>query len=335
MLFRKSLFLLAAAVSAYGQTVPSDSDRPVVKRQPPIDLQGLWQVLDPKTGRALANYNISQNGTAFTMRFLPPGRPEAVSYEGTLQGALVTGKMRDFRSTEPLWLPLQIRIVDHDHLKDSLGTELTRATAAETASFREYRNFSFLSLPAGKFDLNGIWGGFGPGVQIAIWEKDGTLTMTEIRRGDPAFFHGIYFENPVITGQRGMWSPVTREAQWNESAISIISPDHLDFENKVLYRVSNPASHDLACDEQNSNLVRDYYAWLRGAIASSEGDHKSAKCWLTIGASFEFAPALSMLSALLLQDSSPDYPRAFDLASRGAAQGDVITELKRQGVTIK
>jgi hypothetical protein len=183
-------------------------------------------------------------------------------------------------------------------------------------------------MPTTRFDLNGIWGGFENGVQIAIRQNEGEITLTEVGPGQPPFFRGLYAANPRITGQRGMWSTTTRTVAWNDSTITVVSPDHLSFENKTLYRISQPASHDLACDDQNSNRVRDYYAWIRGVTASSEGDYKTAKCWQTIGVNFEFAPALSMLSALLLQDTAPDYPRAFDLASRGAAQGDVPAELQ-------
>jgi TPR repeat protein len=54
----------------------------------------------------------------------------------------------------------------------------------------------------------------------------------------------------------------------------------------------------------------------------------SARCWLTISADLGFAQGQSLLAALLIRGSPPDYSSAFRLASLAAAQGDVLGELQ-------
>lgn len=323
MQFRNAFLVCATTISAYSQTAPAGA--PIVRRQA-INLQGLWQVIDANRVIVLIRFNISQKGDAVTIQYLPEGKPDQPFYEGTLDGNHINGKYLDTRSQR--WTPMEISIVDNDHLRDDLGTILTRASPWVAASRMEYRRVSLLPVPAAPFNLNGTWEGFDAGVRIAISQNASEITLTEVRPGQPPFFRGSYATNPRITGKRGMWSTVSKTVEWNDSIITVLSPDHLSFENKVLYRASNPASHDLPCDAQNSNRVRDYYAWVRGTAASSERDYETAKCWLTIGANYEYAPALSMLAALLVQDSTPDYARAFDLASRGAAQSDFQAELQ-------
>jgi hypothetical protein len=327
MLFRKSLFVLAAAVSAHGQTVPSYSDRPIVRRQlpPDVSLQGLWQILS--NGKVFARFNINQTGNAVSIQFINEGKGELPFYEGTLQDrSHISGKCLDFRSADYQWVPMEISVIDVDHLRSSRGDTLIRATPSEAASFKEYRRISSLPMPATRFDLNGIWTVVEDGTRVAIAQNDGHITLTVARPDQPPFFHGSYTANPTITGQLGRWSTVSKTLEWTDSTITVVSPDHISVDNKLLYRQSNPASHDLVCDDLNSNRVRDYYAFVRGAVAYSERDYESAKCWLKVSTYFEYAPALSMLSALLLQDGSPDYTRAFNLASRGAAQNDVPAE---------
>jgi hypothetical protein len=323
MLFRNALLICGTALIAHSQS--QNLQTPVVRRQP-VDLRGLWQVINPRTVTVLVRFNISQTGNAVTIQYLPEGKPDQPFYEGTLDGNHITGKYLDTGSQR--WTPMEISIVDNDHLSDGLGTILTRASPWVAASNREYRRVSSLPIPATPFNLNGVWAVVEDGSQVAITQNQGEIMLTTTRPGQPPFFHGSYAANPTIKGRLARWSLTLKTLEFEDSTITVISPDHISVDKKLLYRASNPASHDLPCDAQNSNRVRDYYAWIRGATASSEGDYQTAKCWLSIGANYEFAPAESMLAALLLQDGTPDFARAFDLASRSAAQGDVPAELQ-------
>jgi hypothetical protein len=329
MYFRNALLVCATTISAYSQTQSAPSGTPIVRRQlpPDVSLQGLWQVKDVRTGKILGRFNINQTGDAVTIQYLAEGKPDQLFYEGTLLNrGHIDGKTLDFRSQR--WMPMEIGVIDSDTLRDNLGTILKRATPWEAASFMEYRRVSLLPVPAAPFNLNGVWTVVEDGSQVAITQNQGEIMLTTTRPGQPPFFNGSYTANPTITGRLARWSTSLKTLELENSTITVISPDHISLDNKLLYRQSNPASRDLPCDAQNSNRVRDYYAWVRGATASREGDYQTAKCWLTIGANYEFAPAQSTLAALLLQDSTPDYARAFDLVTRAASQSDVPAELQ-------
>jgi TPR repeat protein len=116
----------------------------------------------------------------------------------------------------------------------------------------------------------------------------------------------------------------------------IENPDEIsvNLENttSLFYRASTPPANDLPCNSQNQFHVTRYYAWVRGRVAGAANEMTSARCWLTISADLGFAPGQSLLAALLIRSSPPDYPSAFRLASQAAAQGDVLGELQLAGM---
>ena len=65
-------------------------------------------------------------------------------------------------------------------------------------------------------------------------------------------------------------------------------------------------------------------------MAASQKDFKTARCWLTIAAEWEFPAAQSMLAALIVKGTygTPDYPLAFSLVTRSAEQGDIAGEVQ-------
>jgi len=69
---------------------------------------------------------------------------------------------------------------------------------------------------------------------------------------------------------------------------------------------------------------------VRGKLASQEKDFKAARCWLSLGARWGFAPAQSALAALVIKGDNgakPDYALAFRLASDSAQAGDTTGQI--------
>ena len=260
------------------------------------DLRGLWQAhnpADPKT--IMAYYTVSQSGNGFTMTYLPAGKPEIVMFEGSFESnALVAGKAQ---GDTLRWTPAKIGVPDANHLKLEDGPMLIRATPSEAAIFKQLRRFSFTKIPEKPFNLAGTWS-LTNGRKAWISQNGDQFSMG-LDGSQTPFFRGRYVSNPVIKGEA-----LEREAntpKWVEQSIAVQDPDHLKSDGVTLFRVSKPASQDIACDEQNANHVKDYYAWVRGAMASSQKDYKTARCWLTIGADWEFPAAQSMLAALIVK----------------------------------
>ena len=140
--------------------------------------------------------------------------------------------------------------------------------------------------------------------------------------------------NPKIIGKGIPSNSPINKPIWVEEWLFIINPDNFRFNTPTgvfdWYRISNPAPHDIPCDEQNSLHLERAMAWVRGRVANSVHDFKSARCWLTIGANAGYAPAQSLLAALLLQQptsTDADYALAFQLASKSAQQNDIAGQL--------
>jgi hypothetical protein len=172
------------------------------------------------------------------------------------------------------------------------------------------RRMSLEQLPARPFDLSGTWS-FQDGQEVKITQSNGEIALQT--RPDGPFFRARYTSNPVIEGE-------------GRSTLTVMDPDVIQWDGKVIFRSSNPRSHDVACDEEDTSHVRAYYARLRGLVAYNEKDYKAVRCWLKIGADWGYAPAQSMLAALIIDakdGTAPDYALAFDLASKSAMEGDV------------
>jgi hypothetical protein len=306
-------FMILAAVAC-----AQDSTRP--------DLRGVWHFLDPGNPQTImADFTISQAGDDVVMRLLPVEKPDMVVYEGTFESStVIAGRQRDMRAPEEnRWQPLKVTVTDANHLQLGTGLTLTKAAPRDAAVFNMLRRMSLEKLPARPFDLDGKWS-FQNGLQVSITQNSGDIALKTEKEG--TFFRGRYTSNPLVGGEGLRQESPGSALKWGETNLTVLDPDHLRFQGKVMFRVSDPARHDVACDDQNTNHVKDYYARARGAAAYAEKDYQAARCWLTIGADWGYASAQSMLAALIIDGKAgtpPDYRLAFELASRSAEEGDV------------
>ena len=313
-----SVFTVLAAVAC-----AQDSTRP--------DLRGLWHIFDPGSPQtAVSDLTISQTGDGVVIRWLPPEKPDIVIYEGTFESnTVIAGRQLDTRAPqENRWQPLKVTVADANHLQLGRDVTLTKASPKDAAVFDMQRRMSLEKLPAKPFELDGKWS-FQNGLQVAVVQNNGDIALKTEREG--TFFRGRYTSNPLIDGEGLRQEPPGGALKWGGANLTVLDPDHLQLQGKVIYRSSNPPSHDIACDKENTSHVKGYYARARGAAAYAEKDYKAARCWLTIGADWGYPSAQSMLAALIIDGkdgAAPDYARAFDLASKSAAEGDVAGQFQ-------
>jgi hypothetical protein len=212
------------------------------------------------------------------------------------------------------------------------GLVLTKAAPRDAVIFNVLRRMSLERLPARPFDLNGTWS-YQNGQQITVTQNGDEIALKTDKGG--TIFRGRYTSNPLIGGEGPRPGPPAGGMRWVGTNLTVVDPDHLRLEGRILYRFSNPASRDVPCDAQNSNHVKDYYARLRGALAYSEKDYKAARCWLQIGADWGYPAAQSMLAALIIEGkdgTAPDYALAFDLASKSAESGNTAGQFELAGM---
>jgi hypothetical protein len=306
-------FMILAAVAC-----AQDSTRP--------DLSGVWHFLDPRNPQTImADFTISQAGDDVVLRLLPVEEPDIVVYEGTFESStVIAGRQRDMRAPEEnRWQPLKVTVTDAKHLQLGTGLTLTKAAPRDAALFNRLRRMSLEKLPASPFELQGKWS-FQNGLQVSIAQNSGDIALKTEREG--TVFRGRYTSNPLIGGEGLRPESPGGPLKWGETSLTVLDPDHLRLQGKIMFRVSDPSRHDVACDDQNTNHVKDYYARARGAAAYTEKDYQAARCWLTIGADWGYASAQSLLAALIIDGKAgtpPDYRLAFELASKSAEEGDV------------
>lgn len=315
---------ITGSPSARAQSRPGDV--PVASGLP--DLRGLWEVHDPRTkGDIASTYDLTQSGKRLTLHILSPGKSAETAYEGTfVSPAVIEGQSIDGDSTpdSPKQVPLRLSVKDANRMELDNGLLLTRVTGRQAASFRQMWRLSLTALPARPFDLSGTWTAAG-GYRISIRADNGGFVMSTTGAAPKPFFKGRYDRNPVIEGET--WAPNTPadNPRWIAARLAVQGPDVIIDGGVSLYRASKPPSHDIPCDGKNSSHVIDYYAWVRGTTALAEKDYKTARCWLSIAADWEFPQGQSALAALILQGNDgapPEYERAFELASKSAQQGD-------------
>lgn len=313
-----------------------------------VDLTGRW------TTGAFANnagekislgFIIVQKGESVKMILDFPGKPHLLMYNGHFDGpGRLVGKSRSASNSDdnPNWMTETMLIVDATHIKSAI-TSLVLAKVAGPSSLQAADmvpagESSKPYLRAAPFDLNGTWQGTAKDAAmfklIISQQKDGNLTIRYAMAGG-TFFRARYTQNPNITGQGIARNSDLKNPKWIEKSVFVDDPDHLHFNSEdrsdELFRVTNPAPHDLACDSQNSNHVARYYAMVRGRTADSQNDFAAAKCWLTISSEQGYAPAQSLLAALLVRRpdaSAADYGAAFRLATKSAQQGDIAGQLE-------
>jgi hypothetical protein len=312
-----------------------------------VDLSGRWSTppfVNNAGQKLTVGFVVTQKGENVTLILNQPGQPNLVMFEGHFESAnRLKGRSRgpSASNDNPNWTPDAMLVVDATHLKSAStpftlvkvgGRETVSAAAAVPA--KEGKPY----LREKPFDLNGTWQGIEKHAalfRVVISQKeDGELTMRFATVAAP-FFRARYVKNPTITGLGMSKDSDLKNPTWVERGIFIDDPDHIrynaDDKSFVFFRVTNPVRHDLACDDRNSNHVARFFALARGRMANAEHDSDTAKCWLVIGADQGYAPAQSMLAAVLLQQPAPsnaDYTLAFQMATKSAQQGDIAGELE-------
>jgi len=313
-------------------------ERPTLKRGGSVseghpDLQGLWQVFDPRDpNNARFSFNISQSGVDVTMKLVRSGKPELVAFEGTFEsGQSIAGNAFDVLAhpDNPQPRAAKITVLGADRIELG-GTAIVRATPVQAAIFNEKIRLSFQKLPDGPFDLSGTWS-FEDGYRVLIGQDNGELTMAPATAAQMPYFKGRYTSNPEIIGQGWTKGATVDNQKWTETRIVVDDPDHIWYLGRLLYRFSEPKSRDVGCDARNTNHVSGYFADVRGRQAAAAKDFKTAVCWFIVGSKWQYAPAQSMLAAIIIDgkgDAPRDYAVALDLASKSAEQGDAGGQLE-------
>ena len=320
--------LTILSVAGYAQDSTITNGRP--------DLEGLWEVHNPASPQTVvARFDICQSGNGLKMLFADTEKPAKLVYEGAFESnTSIAGKALDTNAAVERWEPMKVTVINANTLRlESGGLILMRATPRQVAYFRQLQRLSLSHISVRPFDLRGTWS-FDNGLQAAIAEETGEITLTEIKPAAKPFFRGRYTSNPDITGE-GIGSDGKGGAGVGHRRITVEDPDHILYEGKPVHRVSKPAAHDVPCDENNTNHVSDYYAWLRGTMALQEKDYRTAKCWLAVGADWQYPPAESLLAAVIVDGkdgTAPDYARAFNLLTKSASQGDVAAQFQLAGM---
>jgi hypothetical protein len=273
---------------------------------------------------------IMQSGDNITVKFLPPGRPEIVIYEGTFESdTVIAGRELDTSAPqENRWLPMRSVVRNLNQVQLDPKIILKRGTPNEAVPYEIMRRMASEKLPTGPFDLVGTWA-FETGQPVFVTKDGAEVGLKTEREGQ--FFRGRYTSNPVISGEGLRRDASGSGLTSGAMQVTVLDPDHLMFLGHLVSRTSNPPSHDVACDDHNASHVKGDYARARGAAAYSEKDYKAARCWLAIGADWGYASAQSMLAALIIDGkdgTAPDYALAFDLASKSAENGDMAGQFE-------
>jgi len=312
-------------------------ERPTIKRGGAVsesrpDLQGLWLVFNPGDPyNAAFGFTISQSGNNVTLKLVRSGKPELLAFDGTFESERsISGNAFDVLADpdNPQPRSAKITVLDADRIELG-GTQITRATPVQAAIYNEKVRLSFQKLPDAPFNLNGTWS-FEDGYRVLIRQDKSEFTMAPRGVRTP-FFRGEYTRNPLIVGKN--WAPhaTASNPNWVEKTLVVEDPDHIKVDGFLLYRVSSPPSHEVSCDAENTNHVSGYFADVRGRQAATAKDFKTAVCWFTVGARWQYAPAQSMLAAFVIDgkgDLPKDYAKAFDLATKSAEQGDAGGQLE-------
>ena len=327
---------LMMSLAAVGQTIPAPLGR--------VDLNGFWES-QPFTNnfgqQVKAGLKIVQHGDNVTVTMNMSGMPKRLVFEGHFDTeTVIKGKAPGLSGSpdKATWVPDVFAVTDGTHLKNH-GMALVKVGGLETAQLEKGTAANTPTkpyLPPEKLlNLNGSWQSTqhdGPLYRIGLVQKGAEITMTQAAGG--VFFRGTYTTNPTISGKGIPRTSSLKDPVWVDESIFVEDPDHIRIntgnEAFPLYRFSNPAAHDLICDAGNTFHVARLHAWIRGRMANAEHDFPSAKCWLTIGANAGYAPAQSLLAALLVQQptvSAADYLAVFQLAGKSAEQDNVAGEL--------
>jgi hypothetical protein len=340
----------AAALDPAGYAPPGATNTSSAKAHPhgPLpDLNGVWLFTDTgSNGKQLSiAFALVQRDEEVTLLQMQPGLLQVVTFRGRFDSPTsISGQTctETFSPLHPNCIPdsaVTSTLVDSSHLKDNFGAVLEKVAGSEDPRYT--RALALLPpigarpfLPERPFDLNGTWQSAtqqGPGGRYTIVQKDNLVSSSPSLGGYP-IFTGWYVRNPIVSGTARARNSTVQDPRWAWMGFFIENPDEIsvNFENttSLFYRASPPPSNDLPCNSQNPFHVTRYYAWVRGRVAGSANDMTSARCWLTISADLGFAPGQSLLAALLIRSSPPDYTSAFRLASLAATQGDIFGELQ-------
>jgi hypothetical protein len=320
-------------------------------RGPLPNLNGVWLYTNrDANGKQLSiAFALVQRAEDVTLVQMQTGLLQIVTFRGHFDSPTsISGQScaETFSPLHPNCIPdsaVTSTLVDPSHLKDNFGAVLERVAGPDDPRYTQA--LALLPpigakpfLPEPPFDLNGIWQSAtqqGPGGRYKIVQKDNLVSSSPSVGGYP-IFTGWYFRNPMVSGTARAKGSTAQDPRWAWMGFFIENPDEIsvNFENttSLFFRVSPPPANDLPCNSQNQFHVTRYFAWMRGRVAGAENDMTSARCWLTISADLGFAQGQSLLAALLMSNSPPDYPLAFRLASQAAAQGDILGELQLAGM---
>jgi hypothetical protein len=326
--------------------------RPVAHPRGPIpNLNGVWLYTDRgSNGKQLSiAFALVQRAEDVTLVEMQTGLLQVVTFRGHLDSSTsISGQScaAAFSALHPNCIPesrVTTTILDSTHLKDNFGAVLEKVAGPDDPRYTQA--LALLPpigakpfLPEPPFDLNGTWQSAtqqGPAGRYTIVQKDNLVSSSPSLGGYPVFT-GWYVHNPIVSGTARAKNSTVQAPRWTAASLFIENPDEIsvNFENttSLFYRASPPPANDLPCNSQNQFHVTRYYAWVRGRVAGAASDMLTARCWLTISADLGFAPGQSLLAALFMRSSPPDYPSAFRLASQAAAQGDVPGELQLAGL---
>ena len=342
----------AGQASASKNSTSVTASQPAQKNQTPVgelkvNLTGSWTappVVNRAGQKVALGVTIVQKGGDVVFILHQPGQPNLIMFKGRFETAdRISGQSRSPSNSidNPDWTPETFIVVDATHLKSAITPiSFTKAggpesiTAASATPYKEAKGY----LRDQPFNLNGVWQGVEKNADlfriVIVQKDDGEFTMRVLTVSGP-FFRGKYVKNPTITGLGIAKDSDLKNVRWVEKSVFIDDPDHIRYNAEtmvsVLFRVTTPPPHDLTCDDQNSNHVARKFATDRGRIANRDGDSKAARCWLTIGANEGYAPAQSLLAALLLKEpegTEANYKLAFEMATKSAQQGDIAGQLE-------
>jgi hypothetical protein len=297
-----------------------------------LDLSGLWKAYNPRYPNKVTGYfTIRQTGNSISLAVALYAVPDRVWFEGEVHDdSVLVGVTYVYNpiGEKTGSVLARINIADSNHLRYGADTLIARANPSEISFFNQDHRLSFVKLPEGPFNLAGGWR--LPDRLEGAWIKQDKDKIT-IGVGELVNFQGTYLKNPEIEGE-GLVS----KDKWEPTKITVINPDHIYVSTGLhMFRSSKPESGDAPCDAEDTSHVEDYYAWLRGADASAKKDYNTAKCWLSIGADWDYAPAQSMLAALIIEGKygdQPDYSLAFNLSTKSAENGDIAGQLELAGL---
>jgi hypothetical protein len=309
------------------------------------DIGGVWQLKAQGAGQNSAiSVVFVQNGADVSAVLLAGSQPRTLSYQGRFESnTLISGRTCNSSADQDNpYCTLEASpttVIDASHLRDNDGDQFEKIAGRDDPRYKLALTLlpsknAKPYLPVGPFDFTGTWqASTQPGIlgRMQIKQANGMVNITSASGGYP-FFTGWYLRNPVIGGTRLSRDSTHNDVRWSAQTLFIDSPDAIRVTSEgdmyEIFRISPPAIHDLPCDLANPAHVDPYYAWMRGRVALQAKDESTARCWLTLSSNLDWPAGQSLLAAMLVNATPPDYDAAFQLATRSAAKSDIMGEFE-------